>query len=238
VRYKLRHGQGSAVAELDSSPADTLVLEATGAKYFEWSVQPDRQALDLELRARIVETTATLGTTPVVRWGLELGHGEASWTLPAPSQTIISGTPLERPILPGRGIVLRVSARRLRITFQGGFNLTGGAVARSKILVSCQPAAGDKCCNADWRQQYDNPAELPAPAHSMPFPMGATEFRIRSAFTGAPFGAGACGVLFTSIAGQLLGVVDVFASLMGDWTPIPVHAVACQTTVAAQLDYR
>jgi hypothetical protein len=235
--YQLPHGLGDSLVALDGRAGAQLRLERTGPQSFEWSPH-DRQALDLELRARIVATTATLGTTPLVRWRLEIGHGTETWSLPVGPIPLISGTRHEDPILPGRGLLLRVSARRLKITFVGGFDLDDGIVESSTIEVSVQPSAADKCCNADAYQQYGDPTALPPPPHVQPFPMGAREFMIRDPFTSAAFGLGGCVVIFTSIAGDLFGPLDVFTAGFGEWTPIPVHAIGLLSSVPIGVSYR
>jgi hypothetical protein len=235
--YQLPHGQGASTTELDGRPGDQVQLLGTAAGYYEWSTR-SRRALDLELRARIVETSATIGTSPLVRWALELGHGDQVWDLPVKALPIISGTLQNAPIMPARGLLLRLSARRLKINFQGGFDTDGVAIASSKIAISVQPSSGDRCCNADWYTQYTDPAAAPPPPHVSPFPMGARMFQLRDWDTGTRFPALGCVVIFAGLAGDLFGPVDSFAAGYGDWTPIPVHAASMLTSVPAQIDYR
>jgi hypothetical protein len=235
--YKLPHGQGDSTETLDGRPGDQVQLQGVGSGYYEWSPKT-RRALDLELRARLVETSCTIGETPLVRFNLEVGHGVQSWNLPQGPLPIVSGTLVEQPILPGRGLLLRLSARRLRINFFGGFTIAGAPVTSSKIAVSVQPAIGERCCNADWYTQLADPGALPPPPHQQPFPMGAREFRLRNALTGVPFPAAACVVIYAGVAGGLFGPVDVFAGGLNDWTPIPVHAVSLLTSVLAMVSYR
>lgn len=233
--YQLPHGQGDALAVLDGRPGDQVTCKGEGPAYFEWSVK-QRVALDLELRARIVATTAPLATTPIIRWKLELGHGDQTWNLPAGPLPIISGTFHESPILPGRGLLLRLSARRLKITFSGGLDLDGDEVVNTTIAVSVQPSTGDRCCNVDAYTQWADPSATPPPPHLQPFPMGARQFRLREPDTGLPFQIGDCAVLFSAIAGELFGPVD--ATAYTQWSSIPVHAVALLTDAVAQVEYR
>jgi len=235
--YKLPHGQGNSSELLDGRPGDQVQLQGPSTAYYEWSTK-GRRALDLELRARLVETSCAIGETPLVRWNLEIGHGAISWSLPQGPLPIVSGTLVEQPVLPGRGLLLRLSARRLRINFFGGFTIAGAPVGSSKIAISVQPASGDRCCNADWYTQLADPAALPPPPHQQPFPMGAREFRVRLPNTGVPFPAAGCAVIYAGVAGGLFGPVDVFAGGLNDWTPIPVHAASLLTTVAAMVSYR
>lgn len=235
--YQLPHGLGDSLVALDGRAGAQLTLQTTGPQIYEWSPH-DRQALDLEIRARIVATTAPIGTTPIVRWRLELGHGTETWTLPVGPIPIVSGQLHESPILPGRGLLLRVSARRLKLTFVGGFDTDDAAVQSSTIQVSVQPSSGDRCCNADAYQQFGDPGALPPPPHVQPFPMGAREFMIRNPGTSVPFGLGGAVVIFSSIAGELFGPLDVFTAGFGGWTPIPVHAVGLLSSVPVGINYR
>lgn len=236
--YEIPHGLGDSVAVLDGRPGDEVKLEGEGGiGYYEWSTRR-RAALDLEVRARIVGTTAPIGTTPVVHFALELGHGAITWNLPVPPLPVISGTRHELPILPGRGLLLRVSARRLKLTFIAGVDLDGDAVDTIKLAVSVQPSGGDRCCNADAYAQYGDPALGPPPPHLQPFPMGAREFMLRTYDTSERFENNDCAVIFSSLAGELFGPVDAFSAGYGDWTPIPVHAVALLTDVACEVLYR
>lgn len=225
---KLHTSSSHSVVSLDGTAGDVLLAQGDGVIAYEWSPE-DRRALDLELRARVVDTSAGLGETPIVRYRMEQGHGDRSWSIPDPPFGIVSGTLSADPILPGRGLLLRFTSRRVQITFHGGFNLAGGAVAFNKIGVSVQPATGPRAPTF--------PVTLAVPALVNPFPMGAREFRIRDV-DGQPFSLGAAALVFSSLVGQLLLVIDVLTGGFGDWQPIPVLAVAFTPSVAMQAEYR
>ena len=90
--------QAGRVIELRAPSSQTLDLQgsgvpgAVGAVVIEWSPQ-DRGATEVEIRARIVSTTATLGIEPLVRWFSEIGHGDQVWREPTPVLPIITGSP-------------------------------------------------------------------------------------------------------------------------------------------------
>lgn len=250
----IAHGQANSIATLDGQAGDTLLLQGVGELYYEWSVgaqeleRPEaeleadkfkrarsraykRQALDLELRARIVSTTTTELKSPVIRWRLEWGHGATIMEYPPTRQQSVSAAQYQGAILPARGLTLRLSARQLRIYMTGGFDLQEGDVAASSVMVSVQPSVASQRLTVPYQQLILGDVQ-------QAFPGNADEFRIRRADS-RPFFAGACAVTMLGILDEPLSVSDVAAAGFGDWSPIPPMAAACSIdAAAAALEFR
>jgi hypothetical protein len=78
---------------------------------------PDgKPASEVEFRAQMVTSNAQFGTTPIVRYAVELSHGEYTWQEPVhiPNfQGVIAVHP--GYVIPGRGVSIRLPARQMRI---------------------------------------------------------------------------------------------------------------------------
>ncbi len=227
----LFHGQSESPIKLKGHAADTLVMQGIAEGYFEWETEHS-SALDLELRAWIASTSAAPETTPIVRWRIEIGHGAAIAEYPPTRAPNVSDNLYTRAILPGRGLVLRTSARQLRIYFTGGLTLESDAVAENKIRVSVQPSVASELAIPL--------AQLALGEDQIPFPANANDFRIRM-FDGSPFFAGAASVDFFSMLDQDIGSGDLAANGYGNWSPIPVMAASMQISsgiMPAMVEFR
>lgn len=227
----LHHGQNDAAARLVGVAGDELLLQGIGVGVYAWEVEQTKQALDLELRASVVDTTAAAGRTPVVRYSIEYGHGDAAIEMPPTRLPSVSAALYSLPILPGRGLVLRLSARRFKIVFRGGLDSQGGNVPSNKVRVSMQPSIG----RMFRALQY---AQLAVQSELQPFPMDASEFRLRDATDGSAFIAGVCSVNMRGMTDELLATVDAAAAGYDAWTPVPPLAAAMSCSVSAQVEYR
>lgn len=239
MTHAIHHALGDAVVALDGTAGDILHLQGEGAIAYEWSPS-DKQAIDLELRARLVETSAPFASIPIVRWYMEVGHGDYSWSFPPDPFPVVFGSPTQAQILPARGLLLKLSARRFRIWFAGGLDIAGAVVASNKVAVSVQPSMpGKQCCAAEWYTQYAAPLGGPAPLPRVqPLPMAARDLRIRTPLIAQPFAIGACAVDFRGVVGGALGIIDVALGGYSDFQPIPALANILLTSVAAQVDFR
>lgn len=226
---QIKHGQGDSWVTLDGRAGDTLELQGFGELYYEWQAE-DKQALDLEVRATLFSTTTTPNKTPVVRTRFEFGHGTAVIQHPPVRIPAASVDPYQSAILPGRGLVVRLSARQFRLYLQGGFNYDGSATPSSKVIVSVQPSIAS--------QRFPLPYTQWALGDTLqPFPANANEFRVRRP-NGMPWFAGACNLFMLSVYDEILSGEDVKAAGYGDWTPIPPLAASCELDFNSIIEYR
>ncbi len=225
----IEHGQAQTPAHLDGQSGDIILLQGIAEIHYEWQTKK-KAALDLELRASIATTFITPMKSPIVRYRLEFGHGRAVIQHPPIRQPSVSSTPYAWPILPARGLTLRLSARQFRIFFQGGYDTDGEIVAGNKITVSVQPSTASQRLPSPY-QQYAINAEL------QPFPANAAEFRVRRA-SGRAFFGGACSVTMLGIVDEVLSIDDVAASGFGEWTPIPPMAASLEPDTDCMIEYR
>lgn len=169
--------QGRSI-ELQAPASQVLEIPGTATKVQEWA-STNKESLTLEVRARIVETSAPDNVIPVMRFAVEIGHGVTVWEEPVPFQV---GTDIPRAgfTMPGRGMVFTVNARTFRIMFtgDGGLDVDNNRapvpVERSKVEVSIQPTV-----TSSWGVY---PPSLYAPVDQIiAFPMVAREWRLMSA---------------------------------------------------------
>jgi len=230
---KLRHVGAIDELELEGVAGDVLTLQGDGEQYLEWNPK-GKPAIDVEIRAFVAAASPQnlgLGTTPLVRYRYELGHGDRNYNIPQTAMPIVSGNPSVGAILPGRGLVLRLSTRYLRIFFSGPLTLAGLDQTGIKIAVSVQPVRTQL---VPQRTQFQRGT---GSGFSV-FPPEASEFRVRQPLNAQPWGAGACSIEFVSLFGQLLSIQDVSAGGFNNFQPIPVFAARMVCNHDIQIDYQ
>ena len=178
-----------------------------------------REAFEIEIRARITGTTAdNTGPAPVVTWSSEMGHGQDVWEEPFPMLENAAPFGQEPFNLPGRGMVVRTAAREFRIAFRNTGDLAGDPIAEIRVQVTILPVWGGS------RQAYTySDVAFPFGASPHPFPMTAREWRLTDSI-GLPL-TGAETVFFLTVNGSAFGLGPASA-FGGDWFPIPHDAVA------------
>jgi len=206
-----------------------LNLEGESQKLFSFETV-DRRVADLEVRARIASANTAIGGWPVVRWWAEISHGETNYRQPAPSFAIIAGSRLQDFTMPARGMVLRLSARTLRLGFYISAPPSGIAATKATIQVSCQPAYGNGQPLMPYQQMG-----FPIAGARTPLPMDAREMRLTD-FAGLPLAPAAVAVIFVGLSGLLLGPVD--GASYADWRPIPHDAASMTLGAGCWVAYR
>ena len=206
---------------LRSPASQSLDIEGTGEKLLSWEPE-DKEALDLEVRARIVGTTATALQTPVVRWWTETGHGNSVWREPTPFDQS-AAIRMRDWSLPGRGIVFRVAARRFRIAFRGAGLVSDPAslVARNTIQVSIMPTYTN-ACGCPYTSSNFAPLDV---VHA--FPMTAREWRLMTN-DGLPVSGGPPRVDLIAVSGAVIATMQ--QQDYDDWNPIPHEAAGYRLT--------
>lgn len=207
------------IIELRSPASQSLNLTGSGTfagtQELQWAAT-DREAGEIEIRARIVGALGGFGAVPVVRFSTVIGHGNTAWSEPQATLPIIAGTPILDYTLPARGMVFRVSARQFNIIFQNAGVLAGFPLASISVLVSINPVWGNPIEPYPYSYLADRTAGV---IH--PFPMTARLWRLTD-LAGLPIGAGP-GVLFVGVTGAIFGVNP--ASSYSTFQPIPHDAV-------------
>lgn len=211
---------GGRVITLRSPAAQTLELPRTVAgapqssKVLAWEPD-DKEAMTVEVRARMVATSAPATVIPVVTCYLEVGHGHRVWTEPGEPQRG-ADLDVEAFSLPGRGIVLSLSARQLRIGFQNAGGTQGENVESTTVAVSFNP----RCC-ANGAAGSVFPSDFLFPEQVKAFPMGAREFRCSEQdSTNVP--GGGPNIDFFSVSGFEFSANQ--SQLDNGWWPIPHEA--------------
>ncbi len=222
------HNQPHSTEILQGNPGSVLDLVAGANRIQEWN-PADRRVHDLELRAQMTSCSGAIGQIPVIRWSLEIGHGDVTYSSPAPTDPVISGTPILDYTLPARGLVLRLSARVLRAKFRLDPPIAGPAIATAKVQVSIQPALGP--VPVFPYQHLANPFA----GVRQPFSPDHREWKLHDA-TGQPLAPLAVAITPVGSLGALLGPVD--GALFADWTPIPHDATAWQASAAHWASFR
>lgn len=232
--------QGGRTIVLDAPSSQTLILKGSevaalaagtvaGWVDFNWTPQ-DKGASEVEIRARIVSTSAVLGIEPIVRWYAEFGHGDQTWRDPTPVLPSIAGSPYLDYGLPGRGMSWRITARQFKIGFRTQGTLGGAAVAETRIQVSALPGWG-----AFWPVYPYQQLAVPFSAVQQPFPITAREWRLQT-LTGVAIAPGAIAITLIGINGGLIAVVD--AALFAEYRPIPHLAAGWVAAAACEAAYR
>lgn len=204
-------------------------LVAIGHQVLAW--EPDnREANEIEIRARMLSTDAIIGSIPVVRWFSEIGHGDAVWREPQPALPIVQGTPITEYSLPARGMVWRTTSREFRIGFRLQGVLAGPAPTKATIQVTILPGWG-----LLWPTYPYQHIVFPTAGIVTGFPMTAREWRLTDA-VGRPLAPAAVSVTFVGIVGALFGVSD--GALFDDWRPLPHDAVGFSASAPCFVSYR
>lgn len=225
--WRIRHG-GKAIL-LNGPASQNLDLEGTGAKELTWEPK-DKQANEIEVRARLVSSSGLIGDVPIVRWFSETSHGDAVWTEPAETLPIISGTPVVDHSLPARGFSFRVTARQFRIGFRNQGMITGAPLVRTKVQVSILPGWGAFPPIYPYQQIV-----FPFAGVQQPFPITAREWKLTDA-TGKPLALGAIAIVFVGILGALFGATD--GAIYDDFGPIPHDAASFVASGGCYVSYR
>ncbi len=227
--------QAGRVIELNGPSSQLLTLQGSGAsgaigfEVLAWDPK-DHGATEMEVRARITSTSAALGIEPIVRWFMEIGHGDATLREATPVLPIIVGSPYLDYGLPARGMSWRVTARQFRIGFRCQGSLGGAPITETKVQVSVLPGWGA----FSPRYPYTHLA-LPFTAQQQQFPITAREFKMTD-LAGLPLALAAVSTTLVGINGGLLSVQD--GALYADWTPIPYLAAGIVCSAVCELAYR
>lgn len=184
-----------------------------------WDPEP-RCAYDLELRARLNAVTLEEGLLPVLGYQVEISHGlGVAYSVPQQGESPVLFT---RACVPGRGLVLRLSACQLKVKWfvEGAIDPENGAFDpdirwEGDLSASVQPARGPLPVLPQTIACYGSRAELP---------MDATQIRFTDEF-GHPVAPTTRQVDFWAINNTSLGISQDL-STYGDWQPIPHFARA------------
>jgi len=220
------HGQ---VIVLRSPVSQLLDLQGTGQVLLAWEPD-DHGAAEVEVRARIVGTSAGLGDIPIVRWSTVTSHGDSAWTEPQPALALVAGTPMLEYSLPARGMSWRVTSREFRIAFRNQGLITGAPLTQSTIHVSFLPGWG--AFSPLYPYQH---IALPVGGVQQPFPITAREWKLTD-FVGLPLAPAAVGILFVGVMGALFGATD--GAAFADFRPIPHDAAAFVAGSLVYASYR
>lgn len=217
----LVYGSGPTVARLRGNSGEILTLNKGGPLSLQWAPE-DKRATDLEIRAQIVDfqpfNSAAPTSPPDVRFSLDFGHGKNSYTLPFLPGFFAAGTALAAFFsysVPARGMVLRIAARELKITFQtlSKISVPNVPYDKTSIAVSFVPTSG--------MSTPIMPSQLYAPSGFLinRFPVEAKEWRLSDA-AGRPFAPAATtfGILDLSLQAIALGLDP---AQWADYRPIP-----------------
>jgi len=221
--------QSGAKVTLRGPSGVTVKLDGEGyTNRFAWEPErPKRIATELEIRAKIIGSTAGLGQDVPVRMAAEIGHGKIVWNSPNTPLAQVGGDVLQQWDLPARGLLLRIAARELRLAFTlvpGSFP----AIANAVVQVSVQPVQDSHL------PVFPYAARAPA-ASRQGFPLEAQEWRLTDA-NGQPLAVGAVGLVFGGLVGSLFGPLD--GALVADWRPIPHNAVGWVPDALCFAQYR
>ena len=218
------NGPASQILELEGSGAEATAKELT------WEPK-DKQANEIEVRARLVSTSGNIGDIPIVRWFSITSHGDSVWREPPDVMPIISGTPYVNHSLPARGFSFRVTARQFRIGFVNQGMITGAPLDRTKVQVSILPGWGAFPPSYPYQQIV-----FPFGATvQQPFPITPREWKLTD-ITGQPLALGAVAITFAGIIGGLFGATD--GALYADFSPIPHDAAAFLASAPCYVSYR
>ena len=214
---------------LEFPPGQLFRVSGTGessAIAFSWATKA-RRALDIELRAHVLSfLDFDPELAPVVRYRLELGHGDSVHKFPATPPSLV----VSNPMLPHRGLLTRLSAKEFRIAVW--LDEIGEPPAGATFYVSAQPALGSTGRPSVVMQDVNYAVDA---LHQ--FPVEAREFRIRSEASALPLPIGWGTTAMHSLTGSLL-TAPIDSALYADWTPIPLLALCWSSDNLCQADYR
>ncbi len=229
--WRIAHGGKPII--LNGPASQILELEGSGeeatAKELTWEPK-DKQANEIEIRARLVSTSGNIGEIPIVRWFSETSHGDSVWREPPDVMPIISGTPYVEHSLPARGFSIRVTARQFRIGFRNQSMITGAPLERTKVQVSILPGWGAFPPIYPYQQIC-----FPVVDVQQPFPITPREWKLTD-ITGQPLALGAVAIVFAGIIGGVFGATD--GALYADFGPIPHDAAAFLASAPCYVSYR
>ena len=209
---------------LRAPASQSLELPGTAEKIQTW-LPEDKEALSIEVRARIVATSSPNTEIPIVRYFIELGHGDSVWRDPTPFQRP-AGLEVEHFSLPGRGIAFLVNARQLRLGFRSDGAVSGAAVASNVVQVSMLPAF----TSGEHRSVYA--ASVFGPVDTVQaVPMTAREWRVTNELgLQVPGGMGAAMAELIAVSGAPIGA-ETQNDFGEEWRPIPHEAAAYRFTL-------
>lgn len=221
----------SDVVFLRGPSAQLLNLEGTGPKQIQWAPE-DRRAMDIEIRARIVNIDGIDPLVPepqdppLVRWNIEVSHGQYVWHDPL-LQLPYHGAPqsIQQSAMPARGLQFRVTSRETRMQFQMQGTVKGVRVPpfpAVTVSLSFIPVIGETLPLYPT-QNFGNAFSVSDPAFgdTIGIPASATEFRVFDA-DGKPFAA-VGGLTFVGLVSDLYGTGTL--ATYANFTPIPFNAV-------------
>jgi hypothetical protein len=213
------------VISLRGPVAQVLTLKSTEPLVLDW--QPEnKEAGEIELRARMIGVVPPTIGIPIVRWSTETGHGDMVWREPQPNLPNISIEPSEPFTLPGRGMLFRTSARQFRITMFTEGGALGGVITESAIRVSVNPCWGER-----WEASpYSDSIRKVGVGQIVAMPIHAREWRL-SGVSGLPVPIGGTDVRLLSLTGFVIALED--AALYADWAPIPHDVASYQPVTGA-----
>lgn len=217
---------GGRVVTLNSPSSQQFTLEGTGEKIIAWE-PTDKEAMQVEVRARIMSTDAAQEEFPMVRWRTEVSAGNAVWK--EPFQVPTDTTQVRNFSVPARGMVWRTGARQFRIGFTWDGDNASQANGRAVLQVSILPVWGtevDTYPYAETGARND--------LNGYPFPMTSREWRLCNQ-NGLPVAPGSV-LVFLGIGGAIFGVTD--PADYADWRPIPFDAVAWGSSAGVYAAYR
>lgn len=208
---------------LRGQSAQLLKLQSDGPIALTWA-PTDKRATDLEIRMQILNIAADGDINPpVVRWHMQLGHGQYVWNQPPLSAPFSGAAPVYADyILPARGAVLRMSTRELTIRLhQDGKRDAPLLPPYASIVVSVSflPCMGMRLPTFAQSDYAAVPGVVGLPCS--PFPAEANEFRVFNDH-GLPFAAGPT-LFFIGILGEVYGPYPLAS--YGAYTPIPTSAL-------------
>jgi len=220
---------------LRAPASQELQLQGTGALQLVWEPL-DRDAQDLELRARLVDTKMPVGEVPVVQWKCETAHGDAVWSEPQPQfrSGLAAGILVDEFTLPARGMSWRVNAREFRISISAQPSLSEEPVepTQSVVKVSILPGWGANAPIYPYQQL------VRANGKGKVFPITSREWRLMD-FHGLPLAVGAILVRFLAVNSTVIGpIAGVDAALFGDFRPVPHDAASFQVDFTCYAAYR
>ncbi len=206
-----------------------LQLSALGPQVVAFEPE-NSEAFEVEVRARLMSTSAATETIPIARWWTEVSAGNSVWKEPFPTPTDL--IQVASFAIPARGMVWRTSARQFRIAFFLDGSTAGSSVTNGVLQVTVMPVRGGV---VDSYPFQDSASFLETPPRAHPFPMTAREWKVTGA-TGLPVTP--AGSLITFITNGGLPYAATDATEFGDWNPIPFDAVAWAAPSGIYAAYR
>jgi len=215
---------------LHEPASQELELNGPNGLLLAWEPK-DKQALELEVRARIVTIFAPdTESIPQVFWHMEIGHGDDQAREPILSLL----TSIRAFSLPARGMIWRTAARNFRIEFSNvGYIGAPAQALKSIVQVSILPTYGTHINVAPYVLRNALSANF-SEIHL--FPITAREFKMTTN-TGVPVPAATIQIQLKGITNADVGAI-VDAAVYAEWTPVPHDAAGFLTDADVYTAYR